>query len=740
MARIPYNPAPPPPSSFQPPARKPVTMGGVAATPGGGLFGGQQSSAQFNAQRARAKGDAAANRGAFQNDYGQSNEARGVQQQALGLSRDAALGKAPSRAELLGQKMIGDSLDVSLAGGASARGGPMAQAAATRAAAQGAAAFQQRGAADLSALRADEIARARGELMQGSSAMRGQDLGAVGMTAENERFQRGLNQQGELGFEGMANDVDYRQASLDMQGQMDDSANWRAERQNQEHRWEAQAGMNQRSRQSATDRALGVIGGAAKGVGGAIAGILSDPRTKTGVQDLSAPMGSHEPWMPAQDDVDAIRFGTDHADAGALDDRYAQQANPPAPWLEDEMQEPAAAPTGPKGVAGAPMGYAASRRGQAGSLFDAPMEADPAGGASEMAPGTSDWDKYGQGAATAGAPDWTRGGATARPRPSAALRGLAGGLQGFGGALSDPATKTMLLPMSGPASPSFAGGGGMLGGSPTGELQAHSDFATQFQRNAGSGPFTISDPRAKREAFQQGVLYGESTTAGKPDPLPDFMQVKPAGGDGGPKPLVREGPQTASRIDPRASQYETKLSDQDEQRFQAWKKRFAPNDSGADYDLRGAFKAGLKPGADGHWPDTFKKPNHETFSDESKYARGDDARKAGHWNGDNFSPADPRSAPPAEMLDAVGSGKTFRYKPGVGEDPNKQHFGTTTEDLKKTPMGASMVAPGAVGGFDAIDVKEAVGPTIAAMGNLNQRLRRLEGTPQPEHVSRRRPR
>lgn len=66
--------------------------------------------------------------------------------------------------------------------------------------------------------------------------------------------------------------------------------------------------------------------------------------------------------------------------------------------------------------------------------------------------------------------------------------------------------------------------------------------------------------------------------------------------------------------------YETALTDSEEQAFKDWKVKYAPADSGADYDLRGAFKAGITPDAKtGHWPDTFKKPNHPTFSPESIY-------------------------------------------------------------------------------------------------------------------------
>ena len=82
--------------------------------------------------------------------------------------------------------------------------------------------------------------------------------------------------------------------------------------------------------------------------------------------------------------------------------------------------------------------------------------------------------------------------------------------------------------------------------------------------------------------------------------------------------------------------FNTKLTPQEEVAFQSWKQRNAPRDSGEDYDLRGAFKAGLQPDPEtGHWPDTFKKPNHPTFSDESQYAQ---YGKPGRWDGETYVP------------------------------------------------------------------------------------------------------
>jgi hypothetical protein len=84
--------------------------------------------------------------------------------------------------------------------------------------------------------------------------------------------------------------------------------------------------------------------------------------------------------------------------------------------------------------------------------------------------------------------------------------------------------------------------------------------------------------------------------------------------------------------------FNTKIDDEEE--FQRWKSKHAPQDSGHDYDLRGAYKAGVTPDPEsGHWPDTFKKPNHPTFSNESQYAK-DAPEKAGRWEGETYIPPD----------------------------------------------------------------------------------------------------
>jgi len=103
-----------------------------------------------------------------------------------------------------------------------------------------------------------------------------------------------------------------------------------------------------------------------------------------------------------------------------------------------------------------------------------------------------------------------------------------------------------------------------------------------------------------------------------------------------------------------AGNFETILTPEEEAKFQKWKTKYAPNDSGEDYDLRGAFKAGVTPDEKtGHWPDTFKKPNHPTFSNQSIYANAA-PQLAGSWNGENYIKPTAQPEEPHEVVIAQG--------------------------------------------------------------------------------------
>ena len=49
-----------------------------------------------------------------------------------------------------------------------------------------------------------------------------------------------------------------------------------------------------------------------------------------------------------------------------------------------------------------------------------------------------------------------------------------------------------------------------------------------------------------------------------------------------------------------------------------------------DYDYDAARRAGVQQDYRGHWPDTFKLPNHITFSDQSMY-HGQHGAQGGQW-------------------------------------------------------------------------------------------------------------
>lgn len=159
-------------------------------------------------------------------------------------------------------------------------------------------------------------------------------------------------------------------------------------------------------------------------------------------------------------------------------------------------------------------------------------------------------------------------------------------------------------------------------------------FLVSYQRNAPLPSSALSF--APTPALRTAAATSAAIAAGPVDKLNEV----PRQVSGQPLPNMRDTPQHDGH-------YNTFLQPDEEAAFRKWKAQYAPNDSGEDYDLRGAFKAGLQPGADGHWPDTFKKPNHPTFSDQSIYAK-EQPQLAGHWEGDRYVPPAPPAGGSAE--------------------------------------------------------------------------------------------
>lgn len=95
--------------------------------------------------------------------------------------------------------------------------------------------------------------------------------------------------------------------------------------------------------------------------------------------------------------------------------------------------------------------------------------------------------------------------------------------------------------------------------------------------------------------------------------------------------------------------YRTQLTSNEQKNFDAWAKDMKTkglinaNDNFQDYDMQGYWKnevlnnTNLANGnAQAHFTDKYKMPNHETFSNESMYATGDNAKYAGYWDNGKF--------------------------------------------------------------------------------------------------------
>ena len=119
-----------------------------------------------------------------------------------------------------------------------------------------------------------------------------------------------------------------------------------------------------------------------------------------------------------------------------------------------------------------------------------------------------------------------------------------------------------------------------------------------------------------------------------------------------------------------SQKYNTPLSEEEMQQFKAWvieeSKRQGRNVDldRYDYDIQGLWGGGDGFGGEGgHAGDMYKKPNHPTFSDESKY-HGVDGYIGGRWSQDNngmsYTPSKTNMYTPEELKRYFG-----KVEPGV---------------------------------------------------------------------------
>jgi hypothetical protein len=715
-------------------------------------FGGTEHGGVQYAQRSRMLGDEAQKRGAYQSDFGQSNESRGLgmnsrgaQGRAMDLAESAARGNQPSAAEIMSRRNTSAAVNAgrSLAGGI--KGGPGARVAAMRNAQRMGAQQMADGAARTEELRANEMDRARGQFIgastamrQGDTAQRGQDLDATRIQQTNELTQRGLNDTQQRFFEQQGFNTQVQDQNNQLAQQAMANQAWAAGRGAEGEDEKFEFGKVMEFAKTAAGTAAGMAGGAATA--------MSDEAAK----DLM-PMGS----------LGGLSYGgttggsTNAMSGGGMNAMAGQQWNNsqirgmsgPSIMRSDmagkngvmfspgEIKDPVSAPAfiaaegerrqdadpymrvADTGVAGAPRGYAAARAGHAGSMFsEAPAVASgyEKQAAQTGAPGTDDWNKYGAPGAKDGPVDWKHGGTTteAGKKPNAVMGSLAGMLRGFAAptSTSDVRSKDGVMFSDDKTKLAAAWDEGhraalqdvsKRGGTEAAKaVQIDRATSEQMRVNAkrdgkkgGDSAMVrdaVAESMAKRNALvdSRPVSGGEVGHAAKPvsrdrpgsevQPLTEEERRQQPWYRGAPP----SAPQQAAppeedgvlasvgrffKSDEKAKNVidlkddVTRTDPKDEKSFQAWKKKYAhPQDDGEDYDLRGAWKAGLKPGPDGHWPDTFKRPNHPTFSNESKYA-GNEGAKPGRWEGDTFIPYAEPGSDASRMRDGSSDPRTNSF-------------------------------------------------------------------------------
>jgi len=138
------------------------------------------------------------------------------------------------------------------------------------------------------------------------------------------------------------------------------------------------------------------------------------------------------------------------------------------------------------------------------------------------------------------------------------------------------------------------------------------------------------------------------------------------------------------------NKYNTELTSTEEKEYKKWAKEANINswDRGA-YDSQGYWKDFIASGkgdiadSDGHRPDTYKKPNHPTFSNESKY-HGVDGNYGGVWT------EDAGYQPSKQTLERYGEDYYTRPKTGqFTREPNRpEHL-----DLSRFKSGVNSPTP-----------------------------------------------
>lgn len=182
--------------------------------------------------------------------------------------------------------------------------------------------------------------------------------------------------------------------------------------------------------------------------------------------------------------------------------------------------------------------------------------------------------------------------------------------------------------------------------------------------------------------------------------------------------------------------YTTQLTEGGEAAYQRWRAKNSPWDTGQDYDLRGAFADGLERDGRLHLPDTYKKPNHETFSVESKYAEHA-PDEAGSWDGERYQPKGPPAwlrqevrgreigeASRVRPADAL-AGAPYVYKPEYRppeQAPGEVNVGPTAQTMLANPATATAVKRDPTTGLLEVDANKLTKVNSSAIADLQKQI------------------
>lgn len=172
-------------------------------------------------------------------------EGRAAQMEALGLSREAALGLAPSQAEVLMQMGLDQATAAQLAAAGAARGGAGAAMRAQRIAAQQGAAARQASIREMAALRAGEMAEARAAFGLGAEQLRGGDIERYGQEAEMAVEEAGYRHEAAMENLRIENERDIMNLDAKLKSRGYDNE----ERAMYINAWLNNKGLNQQERQ-----------------------------------------------------------------------------------------------------------------------------------------------------------------------------------------------------------------------------------------------------------------------------------------------------------------------------------------------------------------------------------------------------------------------------------------------------------------------------------------------------------